>query len=405
MRILALGAGGEMGATAAGVLAADAAVSEIVVADRDLERATATAQTLGPKASARRVDASDAGALFAAMRGMDLVVNSTGPYFRFGVTILKSAIDAGCDYVDICDDPYPTLQMLDLDAQARAAGVTALIGAGASPGIANMLAVVAGWELTRVDTMVTGWNIAAAHPERIDGASASAASVHIMEQLGDAIPVTRDGDLATCQALKKVPLCFPGLGRMRAHTVGHPEAVTLHRAFPELRESTNVCVGDRLTMSVLRSLRRLVATRILSRERAARWVERASALLGANVADMFRPGSLPPIFAIATGLHAGKPATVGAALANYPGYSMAAVTGVPLAVAALLMPSARQPGVHTMETLFDPPSFFRAFAPYCIGRPAPEAMTVITRSWASPETNRQALRASALTELLAHGIH
>ncbi|MBT2423773.1 saccharopine dehydrogenase NADP-binding domain-containing protein [Streptomyces sp. ISL-22] len=125
MRILALGAGGEMGATAAAVLAADDTVTELVVADRDHRGAAAVAGSLGPKATALQIDATDHGALVAAMSQADLVVNTVGPFFRFGIPILTAAIDAGCDYVDICDDPEPTLQMLALDERAKEAGVCA----------------------------------------------------------------------------------------------------------------------------------------------------------------------------------------------------------------------------------------------------------------------------------------
>ena len=57
--------------------------------------------------------------------------------------MLRAAIRAGCHYVDVCDDWEPTLEMLALDTEARAAGVTAVIGLGASPGITNLLAVQA----------------------------------------------------------------------------------------------------------------------------------------------------------------------------------------------------------------------------------------------------------------------
>jgi hypothetical protein len=41
-------------------------------------------------------------------------------------------------YVDICDDLAPTREMLTLDADAKAAGVPALVGMGNSPGLANI---------------------------------------------------------------------------------------------------------------------------------------------------------------------------------------------------------------------------------------------------------------------------
>ena len=44
----------------------------------------------------------------------------------------RAAIDARRNYIDVCDDPVPTLDMLAHDREAKAAGVTALIGLGAS---------------------------------------------------------------------------------------------------------------------------------------------------------------------------------------------------------------------------------------------------------------------------------
>ncbi|MEV0335771.1 hypothetical protein [Nocardia sp. NPDC050717] len=80
---------------------------------------------------------------------------------------------------------------------------------------------------------------------------------------------------------------------------------------------------------------------------------------------------------------------------------MAENTGVPLAVGALLMAAAPNPGVHAPETLLDPDRFFTAFAPHCIGHPDPTAMTITTRSWSSPETNTATLSSALLTALLA----
>ncbi|MFI7122354.1 saccharopine dehydrogenase family protein [Amycolatopsis sp. NPDC049868] len=401
MRVLALGGGGEMGAAAAAVLAANDSVTEVVIADRDLSRATAVAGPLGAKVSARRVDATDHAGLVTAMKRHDLVVNTVGPFFRFGVPILTAALEAGRDYVDICDDPEPTSRMLELDERAKSAGTCALIGTGASPGIASMLAVRAARELDTVETLLTGWNIAAAQPETPHrGAGPSAAVVHMMEQISGTIPVLRDGRPVHRPALEKLSWHHPGLGVLHGRTVGHPEAVTLHRAFPTLRSSTNVCVGDKTALGMLAGLRRLIDARVLSPERAARLVERAEKLLTSETSDIFKRGTPPPPFAVATGVREGRPGVAATILANTPGFTMAAVTGVPLAVSALLIPSARRPGVHTQETLIDPDDFFAALAPHCIGNPSPAQMTATTTSWASEEENERALDASLLTALL-----
>ncbi|MBT2423774.1 hypothetical protein J7F01_15085 [Streptomyces sp. ISL-22] len=278
-----------------------------------------------------------------------------------------------------------------------------LIGSGASPGIANMLAVVAGRELDTVDRLITGWNIAAAHPEQSHSGGVSAAMVHVMEQISGTIPVTRGGQLVHRPALEKVTFDYPGLGTFHTRSIGHPEAVTLRRAFPELRDNVNVCVGDKFTMATLSSLRRLIDKGALTLDRAGAALDRLFGLLPTSPTDFLKPGSPPPLFAVATGTRQGRPGSAATALAQVPGFSMAAATGVPLAVTALLMKASRRPGTHPMETLIDPDAFFAALAPHCFGDPSPKHMTATTTSWAPDERNRQAFGTSLLTALLHAG--
>ena len=47
--------------------------------------------------------------------------------------------------------------MLELDGQAREAGVPAVVGIGASPGVSNLPAATAASELDGVDEVITGW--------------------------------------------------------------------------------------------------------------------------------------------------------------------------------------------------------------------------------------------------------
>jgi saccharopine dehydrogenase-like NADP-dependent oxidoreductase len=337
------------------------------------------------------------------MKQYDMVVNTVGPFFRFGVPILKAAIEAQCKYVDICDDPEPTLEMLKLNEQAKAAGVTALIGTGASPGIANMLAVRAARELDTVDSIITGWNIDASHPEERHGSGVSAAVVHMMEQISGLIPVTRGGKLEYRRALEKIEIDYPGLHKFTSSSIGHPEAVTLHHAFPTLRDNTNVCVCDKFTTGLLNLVRRLINARVLKVETAASILDRAFSMVPSRPTDFLKPGSPPPLFAIASGTRNGQRGTAATALANGPGFTMAATTGVPLAVCTLLLANQDKPGVHVPETLIDPDDFFNVLAPHCIGNPRPETMTATTTSWMSPNENRKAFGVSFVTSLLTLG--
>jgi predicted dinucleotide-binding enzyme len=74
----------------------------------------------------------------------DCVIHTAGPYFDRTPTALQATIQAGCQvYIDV-SDPLPYLEtavlMTDL---AAAAGTTALLSAGAFPGMSNVLAVEA----------------------------------------------------------------------------------------------------------------------------------------------------------------------------------------------------------------------------------------------------------------------
>lgn len=399
MRVIALGGAGEMGRAAARILHDDSRVTALTIADRDEAGAARVAEELGSKATARGLDATDHRALVSAFLDADLVVNTVGPFFRFGPPILSAAIEARADYIDICDDPQPTLDMLALDAEARAAGITALLGMGASPGIANLLAVVAGAGLEQVETLVTGWNIHDAQPQRT-GAQPSAAVVHGMAQISGVIPVTRAGLLVDHPALEPISLDYPGLGTAVGRSFGHPEPVTLPRAFPGLREATCVVIGDRTTMAALMTLRWSIDRRLLSLDGAARVASLIERLQPADTLRQLTSAGLPPLFAVATGLRDGRPATTATALCQVPGLTMADNTGVPLAVAALLLPEVRTPGVHTPETLLDPDRFFAALAPHCLGAPGPGAMTVTTASWNTARENDAALSSTLLTALL-----
>lgn len=81
----------------------------------------------------------DAAALRELVASTRLVVNLAGPFYRTGGVILDACIEAGTDYMDICDDADATLDLLERDGAARAAGVHALVGMGASPGTTNIM--------------------------------------------------------------------------------------------------------------------------------------------------------------------------------------------------------------------------------------------------------------------------
>lgn len=366
-----------MGRPAVEALAQRGDVAELVIADRDLAAAERLAADLAGVASATLIpqaaDATDPVRLRELFRDADIVINTTGPFFRLGVPVLEAAIDARTHYVDICDDWEPTLDMLALDARARSAGVIAVIGAGASPGTSNMLAALATRDLDTVDDVFTAWPVDVPFvgdaPED-SAAGASAATVHWMQQLSGTIQTWVDGKPAERPPLEPVTLDYPGSGTGTAYTVGHPEPVTLPGTRSVTRSSACLMVVQPTTAAYLMTLRDDIDSGKLSLEEAAAAVDHPTAGNFARAALrrpwLRGPRALPAFFALATGSRGGRPYAVGARLIASP-RGMARATGIPLALAAgqILDGSVRTHGVHPPDAVLDPERYFDALAAHC----------------------------------------
>lgn len=383
MKLLVIGAGTvgrHIVRTAAGL----PPFTEILVADRDAERAAEVASSVG--GSSLELDAGDHASLVTAMRSADVVASAIGPSTRFGMPTLRAAIEAGRPYAEIGDDPRPTLAMLGLDAEARAAGMTAILGLGASPGIANMLAVQAGARLGRVDRMLTGWGSGGAQDDEddpLDG-EVSAALEHWVEQAAGTIPILKDGEIVEGKPLAEIMVDYPGIGRVTTRTIGHPEPVTLKRRFPELRDALNVMDFPSYVFACLEKAAKLVDEGRSPREGA----ELLNKLFGNEPGDTLLSRKvvsyawleaqdrltgklwLPPLWALAEGAIEGRPARAAASLAGHIPGGTGPMTGIPAAVTIAMLASREVecgPGVHTMETAVTPDAFFARLAPFLVG--------------------------------------
>jgi saccharopine dehydrogenase-like NADP-dependent oxidoreductase len=282
MKILALGGAGQEGARSVADLAAAEAVTSVVVGDLNIAAAEALKDKLGSdKISCLQIDATDHEALVATLRGVDVVLTFVGPYFRFGVPILKAAIAAGTNYVDICDDTEPTLEMLDLCAQAEAAGITAVIGAGVSPGLINVNIRDASTKLDRMDEVHLRWNVPVTDIE--GDISQSAALEHGLHMINGEVLQFIDGAHVRVPAMSgSETVRYAALGDREAYFLGHPEPVTVPRYFPELKTVTQKG-GVAGLDDVLRSMRELGLTSetpINVKKQLVRPSEMGMALLG-----------------------------------------------------------------------------------------------------------------------------
>jgi saccharopine dehydrogenase (NAD+, L-lysine-forming) len=224
---------------AARILVGQDRFTEVRIGDLNPQRAREVAAALGAKARPVGVDASDLVSLRRAMAGADLVLNCTGPFFKLAAGVFEAARQLKLAYVDVCDDVDATRQLLELDGAARAAGMTALIGMGSSPGVTNLLAKLAAEAfLDETDSI----DIFHAHGgEPLEGAGVIGHHFHNMTV---EIPVFLDGELRQVSffgpegvALRQ-EFELPVLGKVTLFPHPHPEQITLPRSI-RCRRVTN----------------------------------------------------------------------------------------------------------------------------------------------------------------------
>jgi lysine 6-dehydrogenase len=381
MRVLVLGGGGAMGAMAARFIARTPGVPMITVADRRRASAVASAEGLAGSSAhvhALELDVDDQAELSAAIASHDLVVNTVGPFYRFGVPILKAVIAAGRHYIDICDDWEPTIDMMALHDEARASGSICIVGAGASPGASSLLAVLAARELDEVDDIFTVWPVDVGPDGDKDlpivpgPDGPSAAVVHWMQQISGSIRVLSNGRFIDVAPLEPIAMTFPGYGSGTAYTVGHPEPITLAASLQVRGRAANAMLVTPATLAFLDELRRDIDNGKLTNETAAAALvspsirRQAKAALGSLRKD--GPGKLPFFFALATGTKAGVATRSGATVSAFPS-DMATATAAPAAITVqqLVDGTITTPGVHPPELVIDPNAFFVSLHPYCAG--------------------------------------
>lgn len=232
MKAVLLGGCGAQGMFATRSLVEGGVFDEVVIADIDLDKANRAARELGsPKVSAIMADVLDHQGLVSAITGANVVVNCTGPYYLMGPKVVEAAIDAGTDYIDICDDIAAHEQMFACGRRAKDRGITALVGLGFSPGVAPLVVMYAAGMMDRVEDVSLLQCINDAEPE------GPAVIYHLIENFFGMVPIIKDGLLVREQAFEGEELVdFGGpMGVAKVSTFGHPEIFTLPRALKEIR--------------------------------------------------------------------------------------------------------------------------------------------------------------------------
>jgi len=140
MRFLVIGAGKQGSACALDLLQIPS-VTSVVLADKAIDRpAEYLASSIGKgKLELLKLDLKDTPAVKAAMQGKQSVL-SAAPYY-FNGDLAKLAVEAGAHFADLGGNTEIALNMKrDLDAAAKAKGVSVIPDCGLAPGMVNILA-------------------------------------------------------------------------------------------------------------------------------------------------------------------------------------------------------------------------------------------------------------------------
>ncbi|MDH5373324.1 MAG: saccharopine dehydrogenase NADP-binding domain-containing protein [Acidimicrobiia bacterium] len=221
MKIALLGAG-IIGEVTARDLSVWDRPDEVVIGDLDGERAARVAAEFGFKS--QQVDVRDAESLDAYLAGADAVVNTA--QYEINLDVMEGALRAGANYVDVGGLFFTTRKQLKLHDRFKEAGLTAVLGIGSCPGIANVHAGDLGARLDTVDSVII-YNGATVDPS--DTLKWPYSLWTIFDEIVEPSMVFRDGEFVAIEALgeeEMFPFMEP-IGYAKTHLSLHSEVATI----------------------------------------------------------------------------------------------------------------------------------------------------------------------------------
>ena len=230
-KVLVLGGCGAMGTATTRDLAETSDFDVITVADMNLGAASKLCAELGGgRLQPLAVDVTDKAGLVSLFGGYDVVVNCTS--YKFGLAITEAAIEAKKAMLDL-GGLYNTPLQLEMTGQAEAAGVTIVLGCGATPGVTNLMAKRGSEHMDQVDEIHVAfatYRAIAPSPGLLDT---------VMDEFSPGIKrfYYENGefkDVPPLTGAKQIRFCEP-VGETTAYFVPHSETRTLPRFIPGVR--------------------------------------------------------------------------------------------------------------------------------------------------------------------------
>lgn len=357
MKVLVVGGTGGMGQGVARDLIKQERIEKVTLGDinTDPERVQEKLRA-SSKVSLMKIDVNDHTGMVGAIKGVDVVVNCAGPFYKTAVAVARAAVEAKVNYIDICDD-YEAAQILfasDIDAAAKQAGITVLTGMGSDPGTNNVLVKWYADRLDRVDEIYLYWVVSIAE-------LAGAAWDHSLHMVLGKIPQYIDGKLVEVDGGggEEVEHFLDPLGECLISYVGHPQPITIPRYIKDVK--TVVIKGALIPVWVDRLIKEQKDMGLLGNEpmevKGTKVVPYDLALKLWNTIPEGRDNgpAASGLKVIVKGERQGKQVTYTADIVG----RMAPGTGLPASIAALMMDAGEVTvkGVVAPEGCIDPDRF------------------------------------------------
>src|SRR5690625_84934 len=239
MNYLVIGVGA-IGSVVAKDLAKAENTKHVGLGDINYEFAQELEEEIGEKSKALHIDIYDKDLLQEAIKEYDVVINTTGPFYKTAQYVLEACIAKKIDYVDVADDSAAVELLLKYDNKCKEAGITALICQGVSPGTTNILALLGSKQLDQTNIIHTNW-IVSQLSESNDERSAGSTLYHALEMSTGKNPQFLDGEMVEVESAtgtKEVQFNAPSKP-YPVHYLGHGEPLTLSKNIPGVQTVTN----------------------------------------------------------------------------------------------------------------------------------------------------------------------
>jgi saccharopine dehydrogenase-like NADP-dependent oxidoreductase len=231
MKIMVLGGAGKMGSVVVQDLVENRRVSEVVIADINVQAAREIAAFLNnPKITIQQVDLGDHNSLVSVLRDADACVNATVYYTN--LKVMEACLETRTHYTDLGGLFHTTRQQLKLHDRFTEAGISAVLGMGSAPGIPNIQARYAADRLDTIDYIHIYDGIL---PSSSSNIVFTYAVPTIVDEMTLPPMVYRGGTFIECQPMSEFEdywFSLP-LGLLKMHLSLHSEVATLPLTFAD----------------------------------------------------------------------------------------------------------------------------------------------------------------------------